>query len=56
MRLQLRALADTSAEMMSKLDGLLKNMSASVDGKIQHLSDTMDGKMATLEQRVRERW
>ena len=50
------ALADTSAEMMAKLDSLLKSTSASVDVKIQHLSDTLNGKVATLEQTVQERW
>ena len=46
------ALADRDAAMLTKLESLMKNLSASVDVKIQHLSDTMDGTMATLEQRV----
>ena len=50
------ALADTSAEMMAKLNSLMKNMSASVDVKIQPLPDTVDGTVPSLEQRLQERW
>ena len=42
--------------MVTNLESLMKRMSASVDVKIQQHSDTMDGKMATLEQKVQERW
>ena len=48
------ALADRDAANVTKLESLMKNFA--VDIKIKHLSDTMDGKMATLEQRVQERW
>ena len=50
------ALADRDVAMVTKLESLMKRLSASVDVKIQQLSDTMDGKMATLEQKVQERW
>ena len=50
------ALADRDAATVTKLESLMKSLSASVDIKIQRLSDTMGGKMATLEQRVQEPW
>ena len=42
------ALADRDAATVTKLQSLMKSLSASVDIKTQHLSDTMDGKMASL--------
>ena len=37
------ALANTIGAMMTKLENLMKSMSASVDVTIQQLSDTVDG-------------
>ena len=49
------ALADKDAAKVTKLESLMKSLSASVDIEIKRLSDTLDGKMTTLEQRVQER-